>query len=344
LYHASSQPPSILGQINNINRLQRNFNEHVEMLFPRGAKHLEMGWWQTILQLVPVLLPHASIRHGSAFKRFADAFLNYYGHAANPIAGDLQLNKGVRKGGAVALAPLIQVSSVLTSLNLTRAEPAIKPSDMANLGEALQRNTSLMTLVVHSNEIPMKELKGLQLDDRGSCCLHLNLAECGITPNDGVIVGALIGINSTMTALDLRDNLLGPEAAGRLAMGIVQLEPALQSIVWLDISSNKLGFKGGNVVSTCLSKAHGLTHLDIRFVNPPPHVYPPPPVYPLRMSTPSACLPISSTKPLNVGPRSFSHPLPRIVVLSVQRLQQQRTRPPGRQGHRRRHCRELLNR
>jgi hypothetical protein len=222
-----------------------------------------MGWWQTILQLIPVLLPHNSLRHGTAFKRFADAFLGFYGHPGNRIGGDLQLNKGVRKGGAVALAPLIQVSSALTTLNLTRAEPAIKPADMANLGEALQRNTSLTTLVVHSNEIPMAELKGLQLDDRGNCCHHLNLSECGITANDGVIMGALLGINHTMTALDMRDNLLGPEAAGRLVQGVVQLEAALQSIVWLDIASNRLGAKGGQAVARCLGKAYSLTHLDM---------------------------------------------------------------------------------
>ena len=61
----------------------------------------------------------------------------------------------------------------------------------------------------------------------------------------------------------MRDNLLGPEAGGRIARGLVQLEPGLQSVIWLDLASNRIGADGCRTISDCLPKAVALTHLDL---------------------------------------------------------------------------------
>jgi hypothetical protein len=152
----------------------RNPVEHVaiDTLSSPPAVALQHVKWQTVLQMVGDILENAGdVAELGAFSRA------FTGGAASFVLGS-----GARVGGLVGLAPLLKHNSVLTSLDLSGAEPAYGDDlrGLVALGEALASPGTASALAKLTVQVVRLDVGGLAtaeaLDWSGKVIGHLDWA------------------------------------------------------------------------------------------------------------------------------------------------------------------------
>lgn len=143
-------------------------------------------------------------------------------HSEGGGAGTRAVAEELKRGGAV------------TSLDLRGN--GIHPDGVASLADALRANCSSLR----------------------SLCLEWNSA--GIAAHGLHALADALALNGTLTALDLRNNRIGPDSATAIA----RIVSANRSITRLDLSWNEIGPAGGRALLRALHANRALTALTVR--------------------------------------------------------------------------------
>lgn len=144
------------------------------------------------------------------------------------------LNNRLRDAGTQKLAHVLMTNTTLTSLNV--AFNIIGVDGIRALAHALTRNTSLTRLMVGVNSFGVDGAQAIaDMLRQNATLMYLNLVGCQIGPKGAqAIANALIENNSTLTSLDISNNMI--EMQGLEAFAYVLMRNSTLS--WLSISDN----------------------------------------------------------------------------------------------------------
>ena len=165
--------------------------------------------------------------------------------------------------GIKSIAGALEVNASLTSLNLQ--DNRLGEAGAAALAPGLAANGSLTKLSLGANKLEEEGTKVICVAVKGNTALKdLDLSGSILSSNIGGSAGAkhvadMLGVNGSLTSLNLSWNNLRPEGAAALAAGLA----ANASLTHLDVTynnfMNNLGEEGRSVLSDAVKGRDGFT-------------------------------------------------------------------------------------
>jgi len=186
----------------------------------------------------------------------------------------VSLNIGVNQIGPVgakSVAAMLAITGSLTSINLRNNK--LGAAGAAALAPGLAVNGSLTKLSLGANKLEEEGTKVICEAVKGNTMLKdLNLSGDGIFSNIGGSAGAkhvadMLGVNGSLTSLNLSWNNLRPEGAAALAAGLAANGRANGSLTSLDLSFNELDAEAAKALAPGLAADASLTKLDVRYTS-----------------------------------------------------------------------------
>eukprot|EP00981_Chlorochromonas_danica_P007618 scaffold1829_cov194-Ochromonas_danica.AAC.7 len=193
------------------------------------------------------------------------------------VAGDPSLtalrvpNKNLGAAGAMALSEVLQTNTAVTDLDM--AGNRIGDKGAAALANALSTNSTLSQLILNGNEIGFKGVEALMealrvndslrrlelinnmIDGEATRALSKGLKTNHCLVDLDNCVGAApealseaLTLNTSLTSLNLRNNLIDAEGALRLSEAL----KVNASLLLLNLNSNKFGDEGGSALAEAL--------------------------------------------------------------------------------------------
>ena len=159
---------------------------------------------------------------------------------------------------AQALKASEGISDVLEVLNLSHNN--VREPGFRHLAGIVKSQRALRTLRLDGNEcgeacadiaIAIRDSRSLQ---------HVTLCRCDLGPGLGLYVADALASQSTLTRLELQDNLLRDDGAS-VIVAALKTNSVLKH---LDLGNNKIGDVGGNNIASMLQTNRHLQYLSIR--------------------------------------------------------------------------------
>jgi len=219
-----------------------------------GQKEANFAGWGLTAQVAKLLAPEVV-----ASDTMEEVNLDGFALPVKAIKGtkavqDLQFN-GKRLGtpSTVVIGALVAVNTSLMSLKLLHNH--IGTAGAKPLAAALLVNNSLVEVNLDGFALPVKELKGTEPVD------SLNFSGQELNVASAVVIGALVGVNASITSLNVSENKIGAE-------GLKPLADALhtnKSLTELNVCLNDIGPEAGKPLADALRVNESLKNLNMSF-------------------------------------------------------------------------------
>eukprot|EP00808_Paulinella_micropora_P018556 g67841.t1 len=161
--------------------------------------------------------------------------------------------------GAAAIANMLKVNTALQVLNFYGNN--IGPEGAAAIADMLKVNEALQVLILIDNNIGPEGAKAVANMLKVNQSIERIYIQGDWIPVAAVVIASLLTVNSTLTALDIGKNIIGPQGAQSIADAI----KVNSTLISIKLEFNGIGPAGAQHIAKALEVNKTLQMLDIRW-------------------------------------------------------------------------------